>query len=488
MQLSSRRFIGWLGFVFLAGCDGAPDSDPPCSAEYPDAPDGAGEIVHVAAQCPEAGALGTADHPFTKIGDALAEAGDGAVLLVAGGEYEENLTLTRPVHIVGSSDAADPDAAGVVVKAPADTAVVVKAPDVTISGVRIEGAHVVGLRSDGGSVTLSGSVVAGTLAGSDAKFGIGVLATGDGGIILQNSRVSGSASTGVLVSGANAIILQSEVRDNGGAGVLLEHAAGEVKLEGVQVVGNTGLGVGVLSSRAIILQSEVKDTLANVDGLADGILATDISDGGVDLGPSHLTVKDTTLSGNARTGILCNGQTRTIILQNNKVQDNGLAEASRIVAGIWLQNGVGGEAGNEISGNTVSGNKFVGIHLMGETQGIILQNNTVSGTLLGEVFSGPDMVSIGDGISLFGGASAHILGNTVTGNGRFGLMLDGAPGAETEISGNTIQDNDQYGIILQNEADTIATEANTFGGNASGDVSSVPAGTYDVADQQLTLN
>ena len=60
MQFSSRRFIGWLGFVFLAGCDGAPDSDPPCSAEYPDAPDGAGEIVHVAAQCPEAGALGTA--------------------------------------------------------------------------------------------------------------------------------------------------------------------------------------------------------------------------------------------------------------------------------------------------------------------------------------------------------------------------------------------------------------------------------------------
>ena len=120
----------------------------------------------------------------------------------------------------------------------------------------------------------------------------------------------------------------------------------------------------------------------------------------------------------------------------------------------------------------MSGSKYAGIGMMGDTHGIILQNNTVSGTTVGAVTLGIDLVDIADGLSLFDGASASIKDNVVSENGRFGIALDGADGAQTELSGNTITHNDEYGIILQNQAVEPDVTANDFDGNGVGDTTS----------------
>ncbi len=124
--------------------------------------------------------------------------------------------------------------------------------------------------------------------------------------------------------------------------------------------------------------------------------------------------------------MLCGLGAGGIILQNNTI--TGSAASAPFGAGIWLQEGAGGVAGNVIKNNQITAGKFVGLGLTGDTHGIILQGNTVSGTTLGSTFVGVSEVMIGDGLNVFAGASATITGNTLHQNGRAGLILDAGGG------------------------------------------------------------
>src|SRR5262249_20219533 len=158
--------------------------------------------------------------------------------------------------------------------------------------------------------------------------------------------------------------------------------------------------------------------------------------------------------------------TRTVQLRNNTISNNGLPGTIEYeyMAGIWLQTNVASDPTSEISGNKISGNKLAGIFMFGETHGISVVGNTVSGTLVDKLGGNP----VGDGIGLVGGASAHLTDNIVSSSGRFGIMVEPAPVAMamTAISGNTIQDSAAYGVVLQGDI-VIATDGNTFSGNLS---------------------
>jgi parallel beta-helix repeat protein len=481
----SRPLAGSLAIALLAGCEGAPGPDPdvPCGATFPSAPDGAGEIVYVAAQCLEADANGTEAHPFVRIGDALAHAGDAATILVASGTYTENLEITRPVTIVGSSDPASPDSATLSLQAVEDTAIRVTDTDAVLIGVRVEAARGVGVLLEGGTLRLAGSVVQDTQSGSDGLPGIGVLSGMSGMLTLQDTWVTGTSGTGVLVSGAAATITGSEVRDSAGNGISLDRATGEVHISDTTVSGSVGTGIRVASSRALIEQSTVSGTLGDENHAGEGILSYEAyGPEGDSFGLADLIVRGSVISGNGRTGILSSSGTRTVLLQDNTISDNGLPGTSvfEYMAGIWLQIDAGSDPASEISGNTISGNKLAGIFMFGETYGIPVVDNTVSGTLIDNLSGSP----VGDGISLVGGASALLQDNLVTASGRFGIMVDAAPAEATEISYNTIENNAEYGIVLQDQA-WIATDTNTFGGNASGDVAEVTADTYTNPDRPL---
>lgn len=488
----SRHLAGSVAIALLAGCEGAPPKpepepdDVPCGATFPSLPDGAGEVVYVAAQCLEAEATGTEAHPFVRISDAIEKAKGGATILVAAGEYTENLDISRPVTIVGSSDPKDPDSAALSLQAPEETAIRVTGTDAVLIGVRVEGARGTAVRLEGGSLRLEGSAIEDTVSGSAGLPAVAVLARASGTLVLQSTWVTGTSGTGVLVSGASGSFAGVEVRDSIGVGIALETALGEVIVTDTTVSGSVGAGVRVSSSRVVIDGSTVTGTTADGDDNADGILSLEGTGvAGASLGPSDLTVRGSVLSGNGRTGILCGGGTRTVVLQDNTISDNGLPGTSvyKYMAGLWLQSGAGADPSSEISGNTISGNKLAGIFMFGETYGIPVVGNTVSGTLPDTAFGDP----LGDGIGLAGGASARLQDNTVTGSGRFGIMIDGSPAATTEISGNSVENSAQYGIVLQNLAGVIATDGNTFSGNPSGDVTSVPAGTYGNPDRPLPL-
>jgi parallel beta-helix repeat protein len=480
--------VSWCAFAGCSGEDPGVAVDPGCNAgTYPAAPDGAASLLHVSAACPAELADGTAGHPYTTITEALTKATPGAAILVAPGTYTENLTISQDVAVIGTSNVTSPSAADVVINAPAEHAILVtKGEKVTLQGLRVASATGTGILVQGASVTVDGCAVENTKVGGGGVVGsgAGVVSTGDGSIILQNSAITGAAGMGIYVGSAKAIILQSTIRGSGGPGIRLDKTTDQVRIEGSTIEENTQMGIGVFSSRAIILQSVVKNTKVDAGSIGDGVVVASTADAAMK--PSDIEMSDTEITGNARVGLLCAGGTRAIILQNNTIQGNGLP--ATFGAGIWIQGGAGGVEGNLIDGNTISGNKFVGLGMTGDTHGIILQNNMVTGTVLGSTFLGVETIDVGDGIGVFKGASAKLLGNTVQANARIGLILDEASGATTVIQKNTFQDNDQYGIILQNQAMAPDTSDNTFKGNVLGDTSSVSAGTFGVRVDGFSVN
>lgn len=65
-----------------------------------------------------------------------------------------------------------------------------------------------------------------------------------GGLTLRSTVLTGAREEGVLVEGAGSVVLEdSEIRDCGGAGVVLQDEAGKVRLVRSTIMGNGGAGV-----------------------------------------------------------------------------------------------------------------------------------------------------------------------------------------------------------------------------------------------------
>lgn len=478
--------------LLLVGCSG--DDEGACITDaYPGAPAGAPDALHVSAGCPGEGADGSPGRPFPTVSAALAVASPGATVLIAPGTYAEHLKITQSVVLVGSADPEHAEAAAAVISpgagqfngcegTPTSTAVCVcDAQDVTLRGIRIENAIAAGIKVRGGRVTIEGSVVENTALDGD-QFGHGIVAANAGSIILQNSAVVGSAGVGVFVSGAGAIILQNQIRDGAGPGLRLDAALGDVEITGNTIENNTQIGVGVFSSRAIILQNQIRGTRLDPAGIGDGVVANAlVDDGGTPQGLSSVTLTENEISGNGRVGALFTGTAQGIILQRNTISEN--AASTAFGAGVWLQGGAGNDPSTRITDNDITANRFIGIGVTGDTQGIILQSNRIVGTVAKQTFAGAQQVSIGDGIGLFTGASALIQRNQVSGNERFGLILDDADGSATVIDGNTFEKNETSSIILQNQAQIPATDTNKI--DAADSVRSVPPNTYGVRSEEF---
>jgi hypothetical protein len=479
-------------FALLLGASGCGDDAEggtgKCSGvAYPSAPAGAA-VLHVASGCSDGAGDGSAGKPFSSISSAISAAksrgGTSTAIVVAAGQYSESISVADVdgLSILGAETGAP---AGIILQSPApDGAVTVaRSKNVVLRGFHIGDATTVGIRiHDSENVTVEGTIVERTRPNADGAFGYGIFVSASG-IILQNNQVEGVASAGIILQNAGGIILQNQLRNNSGGGLAIAGNRGTdtVEVRKGTFEGNGAFGIYVLGANGIILQDNaISGTKAGADDVGDGIIVADGSIAGV-VTPSNVHIEANTLEGNARAGLLLTGDVRGIILQN-QVRGNKRA-------GAWIQDGAGASDPLRIEKNELVGNSFMGVVLRGATRGIILQNQ-VRDTVLATTIIHTATVELGDGISLFDGAEASVTDNTITGNGRAGLIGDAAS-SKSDVSGNSLSGN-EYGIILQNQGSSpmvVDPSKNTMSANEGGDMTDLGKGaTFTVAKDAMSLD
>ena len=457
-----------LTFLALPGCG----DDEACRTDnYPPAPEIAAGLVHVSAGCPGDDADGSAEHPYPTIQQGVDNAQSGGAVLVASGTYAENVSIARPVMVIGAPAEATAADAMVVVQAPNPFAITVTegTQGVMLRGLAIVSPIAVGVWAQGSAqVTVEGTRIEGALPDSSGAYGYGGLATDNGGIVICRSAITGAALAGLLVSGGRAEIGLSSFRDNGGrGGIRVEMASGEVSIHDSDFDGNAEVAIGAYSSAVRIERNTISNTqTAGASKVGDGIVVSRLKDGdGAFLSEADALIEGNTIQGNGRIGVLFSAGARGSVV-GNQISANGLG--AEFAAGIWAQADAGGQDGLTITGNAIVGNQYVGIGLTSNARATIAQNTAIDDTAAGMVFLGVEQVVIGDGIGVFDGAFAAIQGNVIKNSGRFGIILDAAAESAT-LDGNTVSGSAQFGVVVQNQAVAPDFSSNMFSGNASGD-------------------
>ena len=248
---------------------------------------------------------------------------------------------------------------------------------------------------------------------------------------------------------------------------------------------SSNLGNGVLIQGAGTTGNTVLGNLIGVD--QDGLV--DLGNGGngvtINQSASGNTIGGTApfegnvISGNAKNGVNINGagtSGNTVVGNIIGADATGTVDLGNTLSGIQI---AGGATGNAIGGTTadalnlISGNNKHGIALTGTgTTG-----NTIIGNSIGTNLAGTSGLANGrDGVNIVSGAKGNTIGgaaagegNTISGNGRAGIVVQVG---QTVIQGNNIGTaadgttalaNSSHGIVVTNKA------ANTqIGGDDSG--------------------
>jgi hypothetical protein len=327
----------------------------------------------------------------------------------------------------------------------------------TSAGIRLEdGSN----NTIGGTLNTSGNVISGN--GSHAVTIGGVKASGNvvkGNYIgtNQNGTVAlGNTGTGVWIIGApNNIIGGTQAGDrniisaNGSTGVSIsgETAKGNVVQNnriGTDAAGNAALGNKSIGIRII-------------DG-PNNVIGGNLNSGG------------NVISGNGSDGVSIEGAKSTgcSILGNYiGTNQNGTIALGNSGSGVELYNApnnlVGGAQANER--NIISGNGS-GVALFGETcQGNVVQNNRIGTDAAGAAPLG----NTGYGVRVLDAPNNLIggtLGNVISGNGFYGISIEGTKSVLNKVKGNFIGTNLNGSYAIGNKGTGVGVEGlgNLVGG------------------------
>ena len=412
---------------------------------------------------------GSKDSPFATIGEAIAAAEEGptgskgTAILVAPGVYEEAVLVRTqqlsnpPLTIFGWAE----DSASIAtfeLRPPIDSqaGIMLVGPgggvpeSVKLVGVNIVEPTSVGIWVYGVDAELSTCTVVRTRSTLEQPFGYGILATAGGVLRVTDSRVEESDSVGILVQGAQASLRKSVVEDNAGGGVRFE-LSNEFTVESCTLEDNQVFGIAAFSSTGTIQDSTIQNTKKAAEedsgqSGADGIVVGELVQGGTEEGPSAVHIERNTVTGSGRVGVLFSSGT------SGEVVDNVVNDNQR--GGIWLQLGGGGDVEVEeilVRANEVLGNGYVGI---GATHGVrvTIMENVVGGSTPGFYFEGVEMKpDFGDGIGVYEGSFASILGNTLSKSGRVDVLLDSVADGTTVDATNQREagSSEQFAVVLQ---------------------------------------
>jgi parallel beta-helix repeat protein len=146
----------------------------------------------------------------------------------------------------------------------------------------------------------------------------------------------------------------------------------------------------------------------------------------------NLTIRNFKGAGfGAGSGVYLQTNAASNTLSNNTIQNNQ-------GEGIYLD---GSNTQNTISGNTISGNTREGINILTTGGSCATRNSILSNTISNNGTGATKR----DGIRISNSACELIDGNTVNGNGNFGIFLSGASTTGVIISNNSLSGNNPTG-------------------------------------------
>jgi titin len=340
---------------------------------------------------------------------------------------------------------------------------------------------------NGTGVEITNGATLNTVGGNSAEFGNVISGNTGSGVHLSGNGVRGNFIRANRV-GTNAA---GTAKVPNGIGVALDAGAtvnaigGDAPPLGNLISGNSQYGLyltgGATGDRVQnnFIGTDVTGTLALGNGL-DGIFiqnALNLTIGGT-LGGTVST--GNLVSGNGGSGVHISGAGAT----NNRVQGNRIGTSAAGTAAVPNRAGLTidmGSQGNTIGGttaatrNTISGNQFVGVALVGTDTA----NNIIQGNYIGTTSAGTAKLPNGTGITLLSGARNNTIGgttasrrNVISGNSFGGLSLGGTGTAANVALGNFIGTDASGTVNLGNGGPGVAAlsgaSGNTVGGTTAG--------------------
>lgn len=267
--------------------------------------------------------------------------------------------------------------------------------------------------SDGIRVVSGGPAIHASVIEENAAEGVNYQSGSD--VVVDNSQVrnNGGAGIGIYGSGSNSVaVTDNAVSGNASYGIYISSAA--VTVDGNTVADNSGAGIGVSgASSATVSNNTVSGNTTGID---------------IYTANSSAVTQGNTISHNSATGINAMGFD---VIENNTVLGNG--------ANTYYGGGINAQSGNAVRNNTITDNATV---VSGNGGGIYAYSvDTIEGnTIVG------NRAENGGGIYLAGG-SPTMSGNLIYNNRGSGISVcDGCL--------PLINQNDIYGNIASGSART----------------------------------
>ena len=286
--------------------------------------------------------------------------------------------------------------------------------------------------------------------------------TSDGNIVNLTGTSAGPTTDGLTFdTGSEASkVLDLKITNFSSAGLALKSSNIEVQ-SSVFESNNTGITISGNITGVLLENNSV------LENTSHGIVVTD---------NASATINSNTISGNLQSGIYVDSVSPGVLISGNKIGllSDGITAQANGNDGIQLT----GTSGVQIETNTISSNAGSGIQIT-KSAGTEIKNNIIG---LDYVTNTTDLGNTLDGITV-NDSSITITSNTVAGNNRDGIRIEGDSAGST-ISGNLIGVQ-ASGIVVGNtfagirvlslvnginQGVTIGTvpEPNIIGGNLDG--------------------
>jgi len=327
--------------------------------------------------------------------------------------------------------------------------------------------------------------------------------------VLSRNVISGNQQYGVFITDpgtvGNVVLGNYIGTDAGGSTVLPNASSGVFVGNGAanNTIGGTNAGAGNILSGNLGYGIFMTNTVGN--GIFGNYVGTDASgsnavpnqSAGVILrnGSINNIIGGTSplarnvISGNTNAGIwITDPGTISNTVQGNFVglDTSGAVALPNTFAGMYLLNGT---TGNLVTGNVFSGQPSEGLRISDPgTSG-----NIVQGNYFGTDASGTHSVPNGfAGVNIQAGATSNLVGgttaavrNVISGNGNYGLVIEGSGSDENVVEGNFIgidsTGTNALGNAFANAALWGGATSNSIGGVAAGVANVIAYGQIGVA-------